>query len=151
MWLAFVGSLLVVLWAGPGDVRSQTFVPDPIAGYALGGHDPVSYFVDRKPRPGNRKFEYAWGGAEWIFVNKGNMAAFKKNPETYAPLFAGCGGFALAEGFVTGGNPLIFAVVDKKLIFFHSTINRFLFLVNAKQMMAAATANAQKTGCIPDL
>jgi YHS domain-containing protein len=133
-----------------GFARPPLFVPDPIGGYAIGGHDPVSYFVDNRPRQGSRKFSYKWGGAEWVFVNQGNLAAFKKNPETYAPLFAGCGAYALTDGFATSGNPFIFAIVGKKLIFFHSEVNRFLFLVNDRQLLKDAKANAQKTGCVPN-
>lgn len=78
------------------------------------------------------------------------MAAFKKNPAIYAPAFAGCGGYALSEGFATAGSPFIFAFIDKKLIFFHSATNRFLFLINAEQLAADAAANAEKTGCTPE-
>ncbi|WP_346892068.1 YHS domain-containing (seleno)protein [uncultured Roseibium sp.] len=131
-----------------GVARPPLFVPDPIAGYAIGGHDPVSYFVDHRPRLGSRKFSYKWGGAEWVFVNQGNLAAFRKNPEIYAPLFAACGAYALSNGFATAGNPFIFAIVGRKLIFFHSEVNRFLFLVNDGQLLKDAEANAQKTGCV---
>ncbi|WP_417686969.1 YHS domain-containing (seleno)protein [Roseibium sp.] len=143
--------LFLCLLLQQATARPETFVPDPIAGYALGGHDPVAYFVDRKPRPGSKKFEFRWGGAEWIFVNQGNLEAFRKAPEVYAPLFAGCGGFALAEGYATAGNPFIFAIVDGKLVFFHSIVNRFLFLVNSQQLMADAAVQAEKTGCKPQL
>ncbi|WP_208980061.1 YHS domain-containing (seleno)protein [Roseibium suaedae] len=136
---------------GRAQARTDLFIPDPITGYALGGHDPVAYFIDRKPRMGRRKFEFRWGGAEWIFVNEGNLAAFKAAPEVYAPLFAACGAQALSEGYVTAGNPHIFAFVDGKLVFFHSVVNRFLFLVNAKPQMSDAEANMQKTGCKPAL
>jgi len=129
--------------------RPQLFVPDPISGYAIGGHDPVSYFVDGRPREGSRRFEYAWGGARWIFVNEGNLAAFKRDPNAYAPLFAGCGGHALSDGFAAAGNPFIFAVVDGRLIFFHSVVNRFLFLANVTQLLKDAEANAKTTGCVP--
>ncbi|MBN9671725.1 YHS domain-containing (seleno)protein [Roseibium aggregatum] len=130
--------------------RPQLFVPDPISGYAIGGHDPVSYFVDGRPRKGSRRYEYTWGGAEWIFVNEGNLAAFKRDPHAYAPLFAGCGGHALSDGFAAAGNPFIFAIVGGRLVFFHSVVNRFLFLANVTQLLKDASANARKTGCYPD-
>ncbi len=151
MWLLAATGLLLALLILPSWARPQTFVPDPIAGYALGGHDPVAYFVDGKPRLGSRKFEYKWGGAEWVFVNQGNLEAFKRAPETYAPLYAGCGAYALADGYATAGNPFIFALVERKLVFFHSVVNRFLFMVNAKQLMEDAALHADKTGCKPQL
>jgi YHS domain-containing protein len=149
LWLLPAAMLLICAFAGESHARPQLFVPDPIGGYAIGGHDPVAYFVDGKPRQGNHKYELKWGGAEWVFVNQGNMEAFKRAPDTYAPLYAGCGGYALAEGYATAGNPFIFALVDGKLIFFHSVVNRFLFMVNGKQLMVDADRNSEKTGCKP--
>lgn len=129
--------------------RPQTFVPDPITGYAIGGHDPVSYFVDGYPRKGSRDHTYDWGGTEWVFVNEGNLAAFKKHPEAYAPMFAACGGYGLSEGFATAGNPFIYAVIEGRLMFFYSVVNRFLFIVNAKQRLGEARQQASSVGCVP--
>ncbi len=109
----------------------------------------MSYFVDGYPRKGKREHTHAWGGTEWIFVNEGNLAAFKRDPEAYAPLFAGCGAHALSEGFATAGNPFIYAVVDGHLVFFHSVVNRFLFVVNGSPLMTAAHDNAERVGCVP--
>ncbi|TYC52072.1 YHS domain-containing protein [Rhodobacterales bacterium] len=145
--LPLVLILLLGAFSGKGLARPQVFVPDPISGYAIGGHDPVSYFVDGFPRKGSRDHEYRWGGADWVFVNEGNMAAFKRDPEAYAPLFTGCGGYALAEGFAAAGNPFIYATFEGRLIFFHSVVNRFLFLVNGKQLLKDAEENAGKVGC----
>jgi len=136
---------------GPAQARPQVFVPDPISGYALGGHDPVAYFVNGFPRRGSREHVLSWGGTEWVFVNEGNKAAFAADPLTYAPLYAGCGAFGLAEGYATAGSPLIFAFVDERLVFFHSRVNRFLFLVNVSQLAQDADGNARKTGCRPEL
>ncbi|MTI44940.1 hypothetical protein JM93_03545 [Roseibium hamelinense] len=143
----FTTALLGVI--STAGARPTIFVPDPIAGYAIGGHDPVAYFVDHKPRKGMSQFEFSWGGADWVFVNQGNLAAFKQAPEVYAPLYAGCGGYALSEGYATAGNPFIFALVEDRLVFFHSVVNRFLFLANYEQHLERADENAPKTGCIP--
>lgn len=149
MWLAGTAALISFALVDTSDARPELFIPDPIAGYALSGHDPVAYFVDGFPRKGDRSFVHEWGGAEWVFVNEGNMAAFKNAPETYAPAYAGCGAFALAEGFATAGNPHIFAFVDGRLTLFHSVVNRFLFMVNMDRLSADAAENARKTGCEP--
>lgn len=149
MCLSAVLLLLTGILAGNVSARPVVFVPDPITGYAIGGHDPVSFFVDGYPREGKREHEYRWGGAEWIFVNEGNLAAFKRDPEAYAPLFAGCGGYALSEGFATAGNPFIYAMVDGRLVLFHSIVNRFLFVVNQTHLMKTARENAETVGCLP--
>ncbi len=149
MCLSLVLTVLVCVFAGNSIARPKTFVPDPITGYAIGGHDPVSFFVDGQPRKGKREYELRWGGAEWIFVNQGNMAAFERDPEAYAPLFAGCGGYALSEGFATAGNPFIYAIVEGRLVFFHSVVNRFLFIVSGAQLMKDAKENSTRVGCVP--
>lgn len=141
-----------VLGAGgvmPLQARPAYFLADPVTGYALGGYDPVAFFVDRRPRMGTPKLEYAWRGARWLFLNEGNRAAFERSPEVYAPQFAGCGAYALAEGYATAGNPSIFAIIDNRLYFFHTAVNRFLFLVERETALPDAQANAAKTGCQP--
>ncbi|MCR9057531.1 MAG: twin-arginine translocation pathway signal protein [Rhodobacteraceae bacterium] len=150
MCLSLAVMAVLGIFAGKGIARPQLFVPDPITGYAIGGNDPVSYFVDGQPRKGDRRHELSWGGAEWVFVNEGNMAAFERNPETYAPMFAGCGGYALSEGFATAGSPYIYAVVEGRLVFFHSVVNRFLFVVNGGQLVKDAQENAASVGCMPE-
>jgi len=145
-------ALVLALGAVGGvQARPQVFVPDPISGYALGGHDPVAYFVDGVPRRGSREYVHSWGGTEWVFVNEGNKAAFAADPLIYAPLYAGCGAYGLAEGYATAGSPLIFAFVDQRLVLFHSRVNRFLFLINVSQLAQDAEGNARKTGCRPEL
>ncbi|QDG75763.1 YHS domain-containing (seleno)protein [Labrenzia sp. PHM005] len=149
MCLSAILLMVVCLWNVEGMARPQRFVPDPITGYAIGGHDPVSYFVDGYPRKGSREHTYAWGGTEWVFVNKGNLEAFKLHPNAYAPMFAACGGYGLSEGFATAGNPFIYAVIEGRLMFFYSVVNRFLFIVSSTQRLNEARENAAKVGCTP--
>jgi YHS domain-containing protein len=149
MCLSAILLLALCLWNAEGNARPQKFVPDPITGYAIGGHDPVSYFVDGYPRKGRREYTYDWGGAEWTFVNQGNLEAFKLHPHAYAPMFAACGGYGLSEGFATAGNPFIYAVVEGRLMFFYSVVNRFLFIVNQTQRLKEAQENAERVGCLP--
>lgn len=143
---AFVAAVLgVLLTAGPAPAID--YATDPMSGYALGGHDPVAYFIDRAPRQGSRRQELRWDGTVWMFVNEGNRAAFQKDPQVYAPFLRGCDPMALAEGFVTIGNPMIFALYNGHLLLFHSEINRFLFLADPDNLLAAARSHARAEGC----
>lgn len=141
---------LAVLAAISGDsvACAQDYATDTMSGYALGGHDPVAYFIARQPREGLPRHELRWGGTIWVFVNEGNRAAFQADPEVYAPHLAGCDPVALADGFVTEGNPMIFALFNGALLLFHSEINRFLFLAEPESQMAAAEGNAARLGCL---
>lgn len=83
--LTLIASALLtsVVFAAPTAWR------DNANGLALGGYDPVAYHVDAAPRRGMRDQEYTWRGVVFRFVNEGNLGAFKRNPEVYAPRFAG--------------------------------------------------------------
>jgi len=144
-----IGALGLLFFDNEAHTRPERFMPDPITGFALAGHDPVAYFVDGYPRRGTDEYTYQWGGAQWVFVNQGNREAFKMAPEAYAPLYAGCGGYALAEGYATAGNPMTFAFIKGRLVLFHSPVNRFLYIVNVDLMAAEAAENARKTRCEP--
>ncbi|EFO31576.1 YHS domain-containing protein [Roseibium sp. TrichSKD4] len=150
MWPSVVIAALGLLFLdNEANTRPKRFISDPITGLALAGHDPVAYFVDGYPRRGSDEYTYQWGGALWVFVNQGNREAFKLAPHAYAPLYAGCGGYALSEGYATAGNPTTFAFINGRLVFFHSPVNRFLYLVNVDLMATAAAENARKTRCEP--
>lgn len=137
--------LALVALAGPA--RALDYATDPVSGYALGGRDPVAYFIDRMPREGDRRQELRWDDTVWMFVNEGNRAAFAKDPQVYAPHLRGCDPLALAEGFVTIGNPLIFALHEGRLLLFHSEINRFLFLSDPASLLTEAESRARAQGC----
>ncbi len=139
--------LLVALAVAPTPAAALDYATDPVGGYALSGNDPVAYFIDKKPRRGQSKHEYRWGGTIWMFVNEGNRAAFEKAPEVYAPHLTGCDPTALSGGFVTVGNPAIFALHEGRLLLFHSEINRFLFLADPDTLLSAARDNAARLGC----
>lgn len=129
--------------------RPEFYLADPVTAYAIGGYDPVAFFVDGHPRLGDRKIELSWRGVRWLFVNEGNKAAFERDPEVYAPQFGGCGAYALVEGYATAGNPALFVVLENRLYFFHTAVNRYLFLTSRDSSVEMAAANALKTGCLP--
>lgn len=150
LWSTTSAWLVLASWlalAAPQAVEALDYATDPVSGYALGGNDPVAYFIDRKPRRGQQKYELRWGDTVWMFVNEGNRAAFEKAPRIYAPHLKGCDPTALAGGFVTIGNPAIFALHDGHLLLFHSEINRFLFLADPQTLLDTARDAAVRLGC----
>ncbi len=56
---------------------------------AVSGYDPVAYFVEGRPVEGRKAFEFEWNGATWRFANANNLAAFKADPEKFAPQYGG--------------------------------------------------------------
>jgi len=58
-------------------------------GLAVKGYDVVAYFTLGEPTEGDSDFSYEWQGATWRFANAGHLAAFKADPEKYAPQYGG--------------------------------------------------------------
>ena len=56
---------------------------------AIGGYDPVAYFLDGQPHRGVEDFQFDWARATWLFGSEGNLVAFKDRPDVYAPVFGG--------------------------------------------------------------
>src|SRR5271155_1375642 len=93
-WIAAVAGLLFILIHCADAPRSmaattERIVVDWHSGLAIDGYDPVAFFTDSKPMPGNPDFEYRFGGAVWRFCNVGNRDAFAANPDVYMPQFGG--------------------------------------------------------------
>jgi|GEM_PF-260546 len=107
---------------------SSIYVVDPLTGVALNGYDPVSYFTGDQPVTGRPEFELVWGGVSWFFASGANRDVFLRAPEVYAPQFGGHGTMGLARGYLSDGNPLVYAVIADRLFLFYSTANRDAFM-----------------------
>lgn len=113
-------------------------VVDDLTGFAIGGYDPLAYFVEGRPRPGDKNFQLDWHGATWLFNSEGNMAAFQESPQIYAPVFGGYCAYAVSQGFPAEGNPNHFAIIDKQLYLFASPANRIAFLEGGASILVRA-------------
>ncbi len=125
---------------------SQAVVVDPLSGAAMNGFDPVSYFTESEPLRGRADFEVIWNGVPWFFSTEGNMQIFTNAPEVYAPQFGGHGVMSLSRGFLSDGNPLIYAVLDNRLYLFYSFPNREAFALEDKIARVDALGNWEKFG-----
>ena len=77
-------------------------------GVAIGGYDPVAYFETGEPTPGDAALAYSWGDVAWHFATAEHEAAFRENPEAYAPQYGGFGAFAMTLGGGEGIDPAAF-------------------------------------------
>ncbi|ESR22662.1 YHS domain-containing (seleno)protein [Lutibaculum baratangense] len=109
------------------------------SGFAIGGHDPVSYFAGRATT-GSADHQAMWGGVGWRFVNEGNREAFLRDPEVYVPAFGGHCATALARGERVEGDPRLFALHRGRVYLFHSAEARARFLKEPDRMAASARA-----------
>jgi YHS domain-containing protein len=104
------------LSASPAAVAEKAAVYTSFASdLAVGGYDPVAYFTDGKPVEGAKAFAHEYKGATWRFASAANLAAFKADPEKYAPQYGGYCAWAAAQGYTAKGDPKNWKVVGGKL------------------------------------
>lgn len=118
---------------------TERVVTNRVSGYAISGFDPVGYFVNRSPVAGRGDYVFVYDRALWRFENEGNLAAFKRHPEVYEPLFGGYDPVAIAQGKPVEGRPEIWAVVGSRLMLFSSRDNRDTLLKGPRMWIATAT------------
>lgn len=100
----------------PAALADQPAIFKPfLSDLAVSGFDPVAYFKGNGPTPGDAGLEYAWQGAKWRFASAENRAAFKANPQKYAPQFGGYCAWAVSQGYTAKGDPKFWRIVDGKL------------------------------------
>lgn len=127
-----IGCAFPLLSAAQGLRVHEKVVTDPWTGAAIGGFDPVAYFVDHRAVPGSPELLTIEGGVAWHFTSPGNLAAFLDSPETYRPVFGGYDPVMVAAGVPVAGFPHLFAIVDGRLYLFRRDENRMRFIENAK-------------------
>lgn len=81
---------------------------------AIGGYDSVSYFSG-KPMPGSDRFTTQYKGATFKFATAANLAAFKADPDRYAPQYGGHCAWAAAGNYRFAGDSAVWKIVDGKL------------------------------------
>jgi hypothetical protein len=120
---------------------TERVVVDLHTGLAIGGFDPVAYFVDGDAVLGKGAFEYALADTVWRFRNEGNRAAFVDNPEVYTPRFGGYDPVAVARDVGVPGNPRLWLIVENRLYLFFSPEARTAFAGNFKTIVETAARN----------
>ncbi len=119
----------------------NAIVIDPLSGVAINGYDPVSYFISDEPEQGLPEYEYIWYGVPWLFSSEANRDVFAISPEVYSPRFGGHGAMGLARGYLSDGNPHVFAILGKRLFLFYSSANRDAFMLAQRASYIKAQKN----------
>ena len=110
--LSFV--LLLLSTAAP----AQTVTDEVLAGPALSGYSPVSYFTVGVPEIGSVAFAVTHKGKRYHLTSAEQVALFEENPDKYVPRHEVCT-YSLALGMVRPLNPTRFKIVDGSLLLFH--------------------------------
>ena len=94
---------------GRAETAASVYAED---GVAIDGTDPVAYFTEARPVPGDPAITHDWMGAA---CNAANPDAFAADPEAYAPQFGGYCAWAVSEGYTASTVPEAWRIVDGKL------------------------------------
>jgi YHS domain-containing protein len=113
---ASVAMLAIVMHSGGTAIaRSLEIYTGIVSSTAVGGHDPVAYFVEGRPVEGRRDITWTWKGVTWRFANEKNRDAFKAKPDAYAPQYGGHCAWAVSQGYTAKGDPKHWKIVNGKL------------------------------------
>lgn len=143
--VAVLAVLMAVGQASAGSSNSVAMIS--ISGtdnIAIKGYDPVAYFTDGHAEPGSKDFAYQWKGATWQFSSAAHLAAFKSDPEKYAPQYGGYSAFAVAEGAPAAADPAIWTILDGRLYLNTSEAVRKQWLAEIEGFIETADANWAK-------
>jgi enamine deaminase RidA (YjgF/YER057c/UK114 family) len=116
-WWCPVAACAVLLLAASPSRADETKL-------AISGYDPVAYFTDGKPTPGQSEFEHRWHNARWRFASAAHRDSFAGNPDRYAPQYdgycaVGVTGVDFAAPHKDTVDPEVWTIIDGKLYLAH--------------------------------
>jgi hypothetical protein len=89
--------LITILFIGISTALfSQQIDYNTKKGYVAEGYDVVSYFTDKKPIEGKKKFQTTFDGAKFKFSSAKNLELFKADSKKYIPQYGGYCAYAVA-------------------------------------------------------
>ena len=111
--------LLAVLLLSLGGCATHNTVADgEDSRLMLKGHDPVSYFTQSKPLPGNPAIKADHEGVTYRFANEENRALFMKSPDKFKPQYNAFCANGMVYAIPLGGNHDTFKIIDGRLFMF---------------------------------
>lgn len=139
--LAAFACILLALPLGPSPSPAATterIVVDWHTGLAIGGYDPVAFYVEGKPVPGSPDVELRYAGAIWRFSNIGNREAFATQPDVYMPQFGGYDPIGVSRGVAVAGNPNLWLIAGGHLFLFYDRRRLDTFAADPARFIAEA-------------
>lgn len=136
-WLLM--AVLVTLLVGCG-TRWATVADGAGRPVMLLGHDPLGYFTEGKPRPGQPAFTSTVLDRSYRFASAQNRLDFSADPARYEPQYGGFCAHGAAFGRKLGSNPTLWAVRDGRLYLFGSQAAQAAWSLDPPRHIARADA-----------
>ena len=108
---------------------------------AIDGYDPVAYFTGGKPLKGKPELSHDWNGATWHFASAENLAAFRQEPQRYAPQFGGYCAYAVGNAYTAKSDPQAWHVEDGKLYLNFNAEVRQMWMKDRAALIPSAAKN----------
>lgn len=139
--IVFTGALLAASPALAGELVNKD--GDNVA---IKGYDPVAYFTEGRPVPGQAAFDHEWQSAIWRFASAAHRELFASAPDKYAPRYGGFCAGAMALGFKSPIDPEAWVIVDGRLYLNYDKGGRNEFAAEPAPQIAKADANWERLG-----
>lgn len=110
-------------------------------GVAVKGYDPVAYFTERRPVPGNEALTASHDGITYRFATPANRDAFTAAPARYLPQYGGFGAYGTASGYKADIEPQAFTIVGDKLYLNYNDEVRATWATDIPGQITKADAN----------
>ncbi len=104
----------------------------------LRGYDPVSYFTQSKPVPGQPGIKVEHDGVTYRFASEENRRAFAANPARYVPQFGGFCSNGMAYAVPIAGQTDNYKVIDGKLYMFGGYRSKLFFEMDQEKNLKLA-------------
>jgi YHS domain-containing protein len=104
----------------------------------LFGHDVVSYFTEKRHRPGDPAIKSVYKGVTFRFSKPKHKALFDAAPENYIPQFGGYCANGIVYAIPWGGDADVWAVMGGKLYIFGGRASRDAFMLDPAKNLALA-------------
>lgn len=113
---------------------------------AIGGHDPVAYFIDGKPVKGDAAHKASFAGKTYYFTSEESKKKFEQDPEKYVPQYDSLCTTALGGmyGNRLPPDPSVFEVRENRLYLFSSERAKKAYEKNPGNYIKQATERFSK-------
>jgi len=113
-----VGILSTQLHSQEVNVYNRSLVQANDEGVAIGGYDPVAFFLQDAAVVGQAEYSCSYLGKTWHFSSAENRDRFLASPESFTPEYGGFCAHSLGKGTLVEADPESFLVRDDKLYFY---------------------------------
>jgi YHS domain-containing protein len=138
---AALAALAALMPPLPALAAKAEFYTGLLSGTAVSSYDPVAYFDQGRPVKGSSSHSTEWKGVTWRFSSALNLAAFKADPERYAPRYGGYCAWAVSQGYTAKGDPRHWTVHDGRLYLNYSADVRETWSRDIQGNVAKGDAN----------